>query len=1235
MSIKINDSLKVATLNIRGLRNNQKLRTVLRAFTREKLDIISMQETFLLSERDNKEIDNLWKGKVHFSPATSHNSKGLITLFSPKYNDNDISIIYMSERIIISSIIIDNEKFYIVNIYSPCGQNDKIAFLDEIFNCISQYISDLNNANLICLGDFNLAAGALDVIGGLPHSDNVRQGFAAFMQKLDLTDTWRLAHPSESTFSWMRGSTSKRLDYLLVSESLIDIMSDSQIKNIGFSDHRMVITSFEASKFKRGKGFYKINTSLLHDQDYCTIIVNEIRKTIHDYRDADDHTVWEMIKINIKEISQRYSIKKNGEKRNKRKDLDKQLSNLENEYINNPNDKSIIDRISSVKSELEILELAEARGAQIRSGMKDIKEGEKCTKLFLAMEKYNANNNTIKEIRDQSGDVIKNEKCIVKEIGRQFEKRYNKPTQPKEEVNRNLENFTNNITLPSLNREEKEFCDAQMSEREIAETIRVMKNGSAPGADGIPIEIYKMFWQHIRIPLMNCIRLSFASKKLPYSERLGVIALFHKGKDLAKDNVDNWRPITLTNADYKIIAKALSRRLDKVIEKLIGQQQMGFMKGRNISNIHRIIDDILDTHRLTDTSGIIMAIDFKQAFDAINIDCILKTLNIFGFGNYFTDWISILNTERLACVKNGGHVSQPFSMSNGVRQGCPISPQLFILAVEILAQKIIQDPNIKGLNPHNSNKPLKLEQYADDTSLFLKDCNDLRRAMGHLDSFSAFSGLYLNLQKSYALSTNGRHIDTEGMEITFKSTIKILGLFFSNRKSANEIEENWLSRIATVKKIFREWSKRNVSLIGKILIIKTFGLSQLIFVMKSIVLPQNVLGEINTMFFKFLWSNSSINNNVSEKVKRTVMFNDYSSGGLKMIDIIKFQESIMLEWVENLLSEESCHWKALPIFFFKNLGGVNVFRCNVPPEQFQGLNLIKSTFWRAILMNWLKHTHGHNSNTVSLDVPLHNNTAFTYRNKPLFLKSSIRKSCTLLRDVLRNNHILNLVEYRTKFGHYPGDFLDHNIIFNAVSRLDLQSIRQNFSLSFKGDKIGKLGRKHFYSKILFTEIPRCNEMWNNKFDINFNSSDWSLIFKLKESRLRILSWKIIHNIYPTKLALFRMNIKEDNLCSWCDNNTIDNTEHFFFECPIVKPLWVEIEKDINTYMGKNLRLEIKAIILGPNYIPTLTNKELIQLNHVIAVGKLSISKFKYGPQRNIVEIYKTDSMIRKLWQHFV
>ena len=1237
MMVKLDEPLNVATLNIRGLRNMKKLNAVIKSIKRENLDIVSFQETFLINDRDVNDLKAEWKGVTHYSPAASHNSMGLVTLFNPKYNDFIIEQVATTDRIIVSSIVINNETFYIVNVYSPCNPLEKIEFLKQLYTTLLQHIDNLNDKNVICLGDFNIAIDNLDVVAGRPHAENVRRSLTDFLQNTGLTDSWRLFHPEERSFTWSRNNppSSKRLDYLFVSDSLVDTIQNSTIKSIGFSDHRLVKTHFETSKFKQGKGIYKMNTQLLKDAEYCTEMIQVIQNTINEFSNENDQTIWEMIKINIRETSQHYSINKNRKDKDRNEELLRKMSELEKDHISNPDNNEILNKISQAKAELEIYEIEKTRGAQIRARIKDIEEGEKCSKYFLAVEKFNANNNTIKEVRTTTGEKILGEVNIVEEIGNQFKKRYNNKSLNTQEIHTKLDDFTRGMDLPKLNQREKEMCDAPLEEREIAESICCMQNGSAPGTDGIPVEFYKVFWQHIRIPLLNSYKHSFRSKKLPYSERLGVLTLIHKGKDLARDDVNNWRPISLTNVDYKIIAKTLSRRLDKVIEKLIGEQQMGFMKGRNISNIHRIIDDLLDTHRLTDSSGIIMAIDFKQAFDAINIDCILKTLNIFGFGDYFTDWVSILNTDRLACVKNGGYISQPFSMRNGVRQGCPISPQLFILAVEILAQKIIQDPNIKGLNPHNSNKPLKLEQYADDTSLFLKDGNDLRRSMDHLDTFSAFSGLYLNLKKSYALSTNGRHIDTEGIEITFKNTIKILGLFFSNRKSANDIEENWLGRIATVKKIFREWSKRNVSLIGKILIIKTFGLSQFIFLMKSIVLPQNVLREINTMFFKFLWSNSPINNNASEKIKRTIMYNDYSSGGLKMIDIIKFQESIMLEWVEKLLSREMCNWKTLPIFFFKHLGGLNVFRCNVPPEQFQGLKSIKSTFWRAILINWLKHTHGHNSNTISLDDPLHNNTAFTYRNKPLFLKSSIKKSCILLRDVISNNHILTLFEYRTMFGHYPGDFLDHNIISNAVSRIDLQAITHNYNFSFKGDNIGKLGRKHFYSKILFTEIPRCIEIWNNKFDINFDSSDWSLIFKLKESRLRILTWKIIHNIYPTKLALFRMNIKDDNLCSWCDNNTIDNTEHFFFECPSVKPLWVEIEKDINMYMGKNLRLEIKVIILGPNLIPTLTNIELIQLNHVIAVGKLSISKFKYGPKRNIVEIYKTDSLIRKLWQHYI
>ena len=218
------------------------------------------------------------------------------------------------------------------------------------------------------------------------------------------------------------------------------------------------------------------------------------------------------------------------------------------------------------------------------------------------------------------------------------------------------------------------MCDEKVSETEVAAALKSMKHGSTPGSDGLPAEFYKIFWQHLKKPLIECYEFSFIEKILSPSERTGVISLFHKGKDLSFDNLNNWRPISLTNVDYKILAKVLSLRLSSVIDKLIGLQQTGFLKGRHISSTHKYIDDILLLQRFSHSPGVLLALDFKQAFDSIKIPCIIKALNVFGFGPSFIRWIEILNNERLSCVKNDGYISSSFSMLNGVRQGCPISP---------------------------------------------------------------------------------------------------------------------------------------------------------------------------------------------------------------------------------------------------------------------------------------------------------------------------------------------------------------------------------------------------------------------------------------------------------------------------------------------------------------------------------------------------------------------------------
>ena len=147
------------------------------------------------------------------------------------------------------------------------------------------------------------------------------------------------------------------------------------------------------------------------------------------------------------------------------------------------------------------------------------------------------------------------------------------------------------------------FFEGDILEEEVASALKAMNRGSAPGNDGIPIEIYQVFWHHLKVPLLDCVDFSFRNGILPLTERVGVINLVHKGHDLSKNSLDNWRPISLCNSDYKIISKVLSKRLDTTINSLVGMQQAGFMKGRNISNIHCTIDDVLDIHRQKKITG--------------------------------------------------------------------------------------------------------------------------------------------------------------------------------------------------------------------------------------------------------------------------------------------------------------------------------------------------------------------------------------------------------------------------------------------------------------------------------------------------------------------------------------------------------------------------------------------------------------------------------------------------------
>ena len=155
-----------------------------------------------------------------------------------------------------------------------------------------------------------------------------------------------------------------------------------------------------------------------------------------------------------------------------------------------------------------------------------------------------------------------------------------------------LIDFCDQLDIPQLTTEQQTSCEGKVSSEEAGYALSTMENDSAPGTDGLTASFYKFFWKEIKHLITESFNEDFNC--LSVSQRRAIITLIHKGKDLPKDQLGNWRPISLTNVDYKILTKSLALRLQNVIKSVVLDDQVVYIKGRNISTIIRFIDDVVE-----------------------------------------------------------------------------------------------------------------------------------------------------------------------------------------------------------------------------------------------------------------------------------------------------------------------------------------------------------------------------------------------------------------------------------------------------------------------------------------------------------------------------------------------------------------------------------------------------------------------------------------------------------------
>ena len=881
---------------------------------------------------------------------------------------------------------------------------EKHTFLNDLNGNLTQYIGTEDSSHSILLGDFNIVkSNRLDIISGQPHTTEVVDHFNKCINEFQLNDLWRLEHPSLKRYSWKKygDSLSRRLDYIFVSDSLVQFSQDSDIAFLGFSDHSAVSLVLDFTAFKRGPSTFKLNVNVLKNIEFIDKIKEEICDIYNRLKDVlDPHLVWECIKAQIKALGRRYSVVEKKERDVKRSSLQSEVTFLDAKLAQDPQDIELLQKVNNAKAALEVFLMEDTRGAQIRAGIKYQELGEKCNKFFLNLEKQRSKNNTIYRLVDNITNVkITDCDDILETITEYFENIYRYEDIPEAEQYDDI--FLDPLNSPRLDERQKNDLDQDVTEDEVLSALKLMKNGAAPGLDGIPIEVYKVLWQDIKTPLINCIRYSFEVGSLSPSQRKGMICLLHKGKGSNREDLGNWRPISLTNSDYKLIAKILACRLKRVINRLIHESQFAFMKGRFMADMLRQLDDIVEYEKYMNRGSIILSIDYSKAFDTLSTASIIKALKHFGFGNFFIKCVQAILKDRLSCVRNGGYISRFFKMERGVRQGCPVSPLLFILTSELFMKSIRNDNNIKGIKLPYCQTALKGLQYADDASLFLRDRMDFREVLSKIKKFAVFSGLHMNTNKTFAMQFNGNgEMGDIFQGIRFVEKLKILGIIFSKVHCSRDINDNIDPKIESLERICSLWKNRNLSLMGKIIILKCFGLSLFIHTMQSIGIKQDKLDKINSIFFRFIWDKGNgSGNRVTEKVKRTIMCNDFNDGGLRMVNIKNMQSSFYLHWVEKLLSDDVKCWNYIPLKFLEPLGGISVFGANVSTKEFKGGYLCKNSFWNCVVETWLdKNTTGKNDDGVlTYKSPLFNNTMIKFKNKPLFSVNASSKILSILK----------------------------------------------------------------------------------------------------------------------------------------------------------------------------------------------------------------------------------------------
>ena len=870
--------VKILTLNVNGLNNAAKRRNLMIYCISKNCDFYLLQETHCCDEivdKWSKEWQTLTRGNSLWNNG-NHKKRGVAILTKKDLKINEISKDKCG-RILAANFLLKETTVRIINIYGPNEPQQKENFFKSLENHARSC------ETLILSGDFNMVeTPSLDRQGGELFNRNNTLGqnnLKNFTEKYEIIDIYRELNPLKIGFTYESPDKAfrSRIDRVYVSLAA-KAESACEIYDAPLSDHKAVICEIRFGKInKRGPGYWHLNTDILKDEIFKFALEAEFESSKNNKTSYQNNNQWwDIFKYQVKETATERAKELSRQTKAKSVEIKEQI--VKEKEKDNKNKEKIKNL------EKQLLELSNRSGVFVRTKQTIVEEGETPSKALFQMEKNNQKKKTVKEVR--SGDrLYKDTKNIQKAVRKFYKNLYKKQ-------NINVEgasDFLDNIKTPLTN-EENGFLNIKLSSEELLNAANSLATGKSPGIDGIPVEFYQHYWSLVGEDFTKLANENLFDKNndLPWSQRTALISLLPKAGDLTL--LQNWRPISLLCADYKIITKALALRLAKVLNKILEPSQTCSVPERDIYSNLFLTRDLIDYTNEKNVDGYLIAIDQEKAFDKIDRGFLFKILKKLNLGKNFVRAIKQTMKNAQSLIINNGYLSAPFKIERGVRQGDPISLMLYCIAVETLALDFKNNKKIDGIPLPGTKTNLKVMQYADDTTVAARDINSLEEIFKTLEKFERASGSNINKNKTKGLALgNFDHAECDFLlkqrrknDVVVNwvndSGLKILGItFFTDlRRTA---AQNWQKAYESFKGKLKNFKYRNVSLRCKSIYVNTLALSKVWFVANVFPIGKETEKPIKKEISIYLWQN-----NFAEPIKRDILNLPVEKGGLGILN---------------------------------------------------------------------------------------------------------------------------------------------------------------------------------------------------------------------------------------------------------------------------------------------------------------------------------------------------------------